>query len=197
MRILIIEDESINASRLKRLLEELEPNCEILDIIDTVEGAVKWLRSNEKPDLITMDIRLADGISFSIFEEIKITSPVIFTTAYDEYALKAFKLNSIDYLLKPFAFERFYKGVLRLYNEQSLKLQPLKKEAKAEPKNIQEYIFLKVGHRIRKLATRNILFVEGMKDYLRIHTAKEKIMTLLSFARLEELLPDQDFAPVG
>ena len=70
MKILIIEDESINASRLKRLLEELEPNCEILAIIDTVEGAVKWLRANEKPDLITMDIRLADGISFSIFEEI-------------------------------------------------------------------------------------------------------------------------------
>jgi two-component system response regulator LytT len=66
MKILIIEDESINANRLKRLLEELEPDCEILDIIDTVQGAVTWLNANEMPDLITMDIRLADGISFSI-----------------------------------------------------------------------------------------------------------------------------------
>lgn len=101
MKILIIEDESINANRLKRLLEELEPDCEILEIIDTVQGAVKWLNTNDMPDLITMDIRLADGISFSIFEEVKITCPIIFTTAYDEYAVRAFKVNSIDYLMKP------------------------------------------------------------------------------------------------
>jgi two-component system response regulator LytT len=101
MKILIIEDESINANRLKRLLEELESDCEILDIIDTVRGAVTWLNTNDMPDLITMDIRLADGISFSIFEEVKITCPIIFTTAYDEYAVRAFKVNSIDYLMKP------------------------------------------------------------------------------------------------
>ncbi|WP_428229514.1 LytR/AlgR family response regulator transcription factor [Flavobacterium sp.] len=101
MKILIIEDESINANRLKRLLEELEPDCKILEIIDTVQGAVKWLNANEMPDLITMDIRLADGISFSIFEAVKITCPIIFTTAYDEYAVRAFKVNSIDYIMKP------------------------------------------------------------------------------------------------
>lgn len=101
MKILIVEDESINASRLKRLLEELEPNCEILDIIDTVVDTVAWLKANPCPDLITMDIRLADGLSFAIFDEINITCPVIFTTAYDEYAIRAFKVNSIDYLMKP------------------------------------------------------------------------------------------------
>ncbi|MFB9076727.1 LytR/AlgR family response regulator transcription factor [Flavobacterium procerum] len=101
MRILIVEDESINASRLKRLLQELEPDCEILDILDTVEGAVEWFKNNSMPDLITMDIRLADGLSFSIFEKVKINCPVIFTTAYDEYAIRAFKVNSIDYLMKP------------------------------------------------------------------------------------------------
>lgn len=101
MRILIVEDESINANRLKRLLEELEPNCEILDIIDTVQATVAWLKTNGMPDLITMDIRLADGISFSIFEEVKISCPIIFTTAYDEYAVRAFKVNSIDYIMKP------------------------------------------------------------------------------------------------
>ena len=101
MKILIVEDESINASRLKRLLEELEPHCQILGIIDTVVDTVAWLRSNPCPDLITMDIRLADGLSFSIFDEVEITCPVIFTTAYDEYAIRAFKVNSIDYLMKP------------------------------------------------------------------------------------------------
>ncbi len=101
MKILIVEDESINASRLKRLLEELEPNCEILGIIDTVVDTVAWLKSNPAPDLITLDIRLADGLSFSIFDEININCPVIFTTAYDEYAIRAFKVNSIDYLMKP------------------------------------------------------------------------------------------------
>ncbi|MBB4802345.1 two-component system LytT family response regulator [Flavobacterium nitrogenifigens] len=101
MKILIVEDESINASRLKRLLEELEPNCEIAGIIDTVVDTVAWLNSNPTPDLITMDIRLADGLSFAIFEEVNITCPVIFTTAYDEYAIRAFKVNSIDYLMKP------------------------------------------------------------------------------------------------
>lgn len=101
MKILIVEDESINASRLKRLLEELEPNCEILGIIDTVVDTVAWLKLNPPPDLITMDIRLADGLSFAIFDEIEITCPVIFTTAYNEYAIRAFKVNSIDYLMKP------------------------------------------------------------------------------------------------
>jgi two-component system response regulator LytT len=116
MKVLIVEDESINANRLKRLLEELEPDCEILEVIDTVEGTILWLRSNPEPDLITMDIRLSDGISFSIFEEIKINCPIIFTTAYDEYAVKAFKVNSIDYLMKPiekselqYALEKFKK----------------------------------------------------------------------------------------
>lgn len=116
MKILIVEDENINANRLKRLLEELEPDCEILDVIDTVAGTILWFQSNPEPDLITMDIRLADGISFSIFEEIKINCPIIFTTAYDEYAVKAFKVNSIDYLMKPiekselqYALEKFKK----------------------------------------------------------------------------------------
>ncbi|REG99454.1 LytR/AlgR family response regulator transcription factor [Flavobacterium aquicola] len=114
MKILIIEDEALNASRLKRLLKELEPQCQILAIIDTVADSVKWLNSNSAPDLIMMDIRLADGLSFSIFNEVDIISPIIFTTAYDEYAIRAFKVNSIDYLMKPiekneleFALQKF------------------------------------------------------------------------------------------
>lgn len=103
MRILIIEDEDLNARRLKRLLEELEPNCEILQIIDTVKDAVSWLDLNNSPDLITMDICLADGVSFSIFDQSIIKCPIIFTTAFDEYTFRAFSNNSvsIEYLMKP------------------------------------------------------------------------------------------------
>ena len=103
MKILIIEDEDLNARRLKRLLEELEPNCEILQIIDTVKDAVSWLNLNNSPDLITMDICLADGVSFSIFDQSIIKCPIIFTTAYDEYTFRAFSNNSvsIEYLMKP------------------------------------------------------------------------------------------------
>ena len=102
-KILIIEDEDLNARRLKRLLEELEPNCEILQIIDTVKDAVSWLNLNNSPDLITMDICLADGVSFSIFDQSIIKCPIIFTTAYDEYTFRAFSNNSvsIEYLMKP------------------------------------------------------------------------------------------------
>jgi DNA-binding LytR/AlgR family response regulator len=135
-----------------------------------------------------------DGLSF-----IPMLNPkpmIILTTAYDQFALKAFEMEVKDYLLKPFSFERFYKGVLRLYQEQTARLHPEKEETKSDIRNEQEYLFLKVGHRIQKIATRDILFIEGMKDYLRIHTTQEKIMTLLNFAKLEELLPSQEFARV-
>lgn len=101
MKILIIEDEPHAAQRLQTLATEVIPNAEFLGRIDTVKKAVQWLQSNPTPELIFMDIQLADGLSFQIFEQHQILSPVIFTTAYDEYALKAFKVNSIDYILKP------------------------------------------------------------------------------------------------
>jgi DNA-binding LytR/AlgR family response regulator len=121
---------------------------------------------------------------------------IILTTAYDQYALKAFDLEVKDYLLKPISFERFYKGVLRAYQESNPNHQTEKPEGPPVIKNEPGYIFLKVGFRIQKIEVREILFVEGMKDYLRIHTAKEKIMTLMSFSKLEELLPETKFARV-
>ncbi len=101
MKILILEDEAPAAIRLRNLLNEIQPAVEIIAVIDSVKSAVKWFQENDLPELILADIQLADGISFEIFETCEITCPVIFTTAFDEYALKAFKLNSIDYLLKP------------------------------------------------------------------------------------------------
>ncbi|MDX1941316.1 MAG: LytTR family DNA-binding domain-containing protein [Saprospiraceae bacterium] len=101
MNILIIEDEQPAAKRLANLLHEFRPQTNILSMIDSVENAVKWLRANASPDLLFLDIQLADGLSFDIFNQVTVQSPVIFTTAYDQYTLKAFKLNSVDYLLKP------------------------------------------------------------------------------------------------
>jgi DNA-binding LytR/AlgR family response regulator len=101
MKILIIEDEALAADRLLKLVTEADPNTEILAKLESVRSVVNWFNTNALPDLIFMDVQLADGLSFEIFDKVKIDTPVIFTTAYNEYALKAFKVNSIDYLLKP------------------------------------------------------------------------------------------------
>ena len=101
MRLLIIDDETAAAKNLCSILQSVTPDAQILDTIDTVVDSVEWFKSNPAPDLVFMDIHLSDGESFKIFEKVAITSPVIFTTAYDQYALKAFQTNGIDYLLKP------------------------------------------------------------------------------------------------
>jgi DNA-binding LytR/AlgR family response regulator len=105
MKVLILEDETSTALHLKKMAEELDPGIEVLGIIDSVESAVAWLRSHPEPDLMLVDIRLADGLSFDIFTETDPACPVIFTTAFDQYAIRAFKVNSIDYLLKPISRE--------------------------------------------------------------------------------------------
>jgi len=99
MKVIIIEDEKPSARRLQRMLNKLHLEAEVM--LHSVEESIHWFQNNEHPDLIFLDIQLSDGLSFEIFETVDIKSAIIFTTAYDEYALKAFKLNSIDYLLKP------------------------------------------------------------------------------------------------
>jgi DNA-binding LytR/AlgR family response regulator len=101
MNCLIVEDEKVAAERLVGLIKKYDPSIVIIEIIQSVKNAVQWLNTHLSPDLIFMDIQLSDGLSFEIFEQTVVKTPVIFTTAYDEYALKAFKVNSIDYLLKP------------------------------------------------------------------------------------------------
>ncbi|GAA4278699.1 LytR/AlgR family response regulator transcription factor [Aquimarina mytili] len=101
MRILIIEDEPRAASQLQNLLNKSTFDFQLLDIIDTVEDAVLWFKKHTTPDLVFMDIQLADGLSFEIFQKIEVSTPIIFTTAFDQYAIQAFKVNSVDYLLKP------------------------------------------------------------------------------------------------
>lgn len=109
MNIIIIEDEKPSARRLQRMLEKLEMETEVM--LHSVEESIEWFQNNQHPDLIFLDIQLSDGLSFEIFEAVDIKSSVIFTTAYDEYALQAFKLNSIDYLLKPIDEDDLKKAV--------------------------------------------------------------------------------------
>lgn len=190
----IIDDEPL----AQAILEEYIAKVPFLELkgsfVSPLEAA--GALEEDSPDLLFLDINMPDLDGLSFIPMLNPKPMIILTTAYDQYALKAFDLEVKDYLLKPFSFERFYKGVLRLYQEQSLREEPEKKAPKPGPKSESEYIFVKVGHRIQKVATDDILFVEGMKDYLRIHTREEKIMTLLNFAKLEELLPAQDFARV-
>ena len=104
------------AQALKKLLGEVSPSMEIVGLLESVEESVEWLENNPMPDLMFMDVHLADGSSFAIFEKINITCPVIFTTAYDEYALKAFEVNSIDYLLKPISKEALVHALNKYHN---------------------------------------------------------------------------------
>ncbi|MDM1293000.1 response regulator transcription factor [Sphingobacterium sp. N143] len=114
--ILIIEDEKLNADRLKRLLREIKPSVHILDVLDNIVDSVNWFKDNEMPDLVMMDIRLSDGLSFEILENSKIDCPIIFTTAFDEYAVRAFKFNSVDYLLKPVEKKELADAMTKLEN---------------------------------------------------------------------------------
>lgn len=101
MKAVIIEDEKIAADLLKNLICQLDEDIEVVTVLQTVEDSVEWLENNQHPDILFVDIHLADGSSFSIFEKTEVKCPIVFTTAYDEYSLKAFEVNSIDYILKP------------------------------------------------------------------------------------------------
>src|SRR4051812_40347720 len=111
MNIAIIEDEENAVQQVKSLLPEVATGCNIVTVIDSVEEAVAWLATRPAVDLILLDIHLADGTCFTIFQQCKIDVPVIFTTAYDQYAIQAFEINSIDYLLKPVRKERLQQAM--------------------------------------------------------------------------------------
>ena len=154
MKIVIIEDEKPAARLLKRKVENL--NCEVIAVLSSVTESIEWFLSNEHPDLVLVDIQLSDGLSFEIFEQVEIKSSVIFTTAYDEYALKAFKLNSIDYLLKPIdenelkaAIEKF----LLLQNKTVFNQQNLNN---IYPSNFKKRFVVKTGNIIKIIDVNDI-----------------------------------------
>lgn len=121
MRTIIIEDEYPAAERLLQLLKKLDRQVEVLAVLESVSGAIAWLEQNQAPDLIFSDIQLSDGLSFQIFEAFPVESPIVFTTSYDEYAVKAFKVKSIDYLLKPIKLQELGVAIAK-FNELQFKM---------------------------------------------------------------------------
>jgi len=146
MKILIVEDEELAVKKLQKTLAGVDPQAQVVGVTDSIKGTVDWLQDNPSPDLILMDIELSDGQSFEIFSRTAVKSAVVFTTSYDEYALKAFKVNSIDYLLKPVqkeelsaALEKFknMSGAYKPADKNEINMDALVKELqqKLQPKD--------------------------------------------------------------
>ncbi len=177
MRVVIIEDESLAAEKLHRLLNEADSNIEVLQILESVEESINWFSQNTMPDLIFMDIQLDDGISFEIFDSVKIDAPVIFTTAFDEYAIRAFKVNSVDYLLKPIELQSLEKAISKfkkIYSENISFEAKISQVFQQLSKNYKSRFFIKVGMRFQSVQVENIccFFVEERNTFLRTQNGK-------------------------
>ncbi|MTI41447.1 LytR/AlgR family response regulator transcription factor [Fulvivirga lutimaris] len=197
MKILIIEDEAPAFRRLQKVLEEINPDIEIVEVIDSVEESVKWLGNNDAPDLIFMDIQLSDGISFEIFEKVKIIKPVIFTTAFDEYMLKAFKVNSIDYLLKPVKREELAAS-LQKYNDLKSSfssngtpdLNALIGQIRMDDKKYKSRFLIKQGERLISVETVDIAYFYTRNGVVYLVTMEDK--KYLMDSNLDELVNQLD-----
>lgn len=169
MNILIVEDEPEAAARLANLLKELRPNINIVGSLDSVRSAVKWLSDNPSPNLVFMDIQLADGLSFEIFEKVEIKVPVIFTTAYNEYALRAFKVNSIDYILKPLdkdevaAAFRKYENLTGNAAVPDKMIESIGAAMQMLTKRYKERFVIKVGEHLRSIEVSEVLYFNSLE----------------------------------
>lgn len=199
IKTLIIEDEETAAKRLGKLLTEIEPDIDIIEVLDSVDTSIKWLNNHPEPDLIMLDIQLADGISFEIFKQVQIKSSVIFTTAYDEYAIKAFELNSIDYLLKPIQKDQLEKSIQKL---RSFRFDPLKSinykeliELVENRKNrFKQRFLVNAGNRLKSVLIEDIAYFYSMDKSTFLCTYSGKIYPLdNSLDKLELLLDPEIF----
>ncbi|CAD5266520.1 MULTISPECIES: LytTR family DNA-binding domain-containing protein [unclassified Imperialibacter] len=163
MKVLIVEDEKLSADRLAQMVRKIEPDVEILAQIDSVKRTVEWLANQPAPDLLFLDIQLADGLSFEIFERVEVRAPIIFTTAYDEYAIKAFKVNSVDYLLKPIDDDEL-KAALSKFNtltkpsggSSALPIDKLESLLAGLTKTYKERFIIKVGDHLKSVEVADI-----------------------------------------
>lgn len=197
MKVLIIEDEKPAADKLKRMLSEKHREITILGILETVESSINWFMNNQQPDLIFMDIQLNDGISFEIFESVKITAPVIFTTAYDEYAIRAFKVNSIDYLLKPIdrtALDKSLEKYSTLYPVAKTDDKKIDLLLNQLVKNYKTRFFIKFGSHCRSILTDEIKYFFIVERSTFIKTMQGKIFDVeYSLDQLERMLDPEKF----
>jgi DNA-binding LytR/AlgR family response regulator len=194
MNVLIIEDEPQAARRMEALMKELESGVNIVGKIDSVKKAVQWISDNPPPDLILMDIQLADGISFSIFERCDVQSPVIFTTAYDEYALKAFKVNSIDYILKPVDKDELsaaltkFKNMKRTAPDTKLLLDNIGQAVQMLTKRYKSRFMIKVGEHLKTIETTNLLYFYSQDKATFCYTVDNRSLILdYTLEQLEEM----------
>jgi DNA-binding LytR/AlgR family response regulator len=160
MKTIIIEDEQLAARRLENMVKSIDPTIEIIAKLESVKESVEWFQSNEQPDLIFLDIHLEDGLSFSIFDQVKVNSPIIFTTAFDEYAIKAFKLKSIDYLLKPIVQNDLEKAVAKFRDwgekKQLIDVSELFRLMNMTPKQYRERFSVVVGQKLKSIDVKEI-----------------------------------------
>ncbi len=158
MQVLIIEDERPASQKLQRMLNGIDETMEIVGPLESVEESINWFMSNHSPDLVFMDIQLDDGLCFEIFENISIKTPVIFTTAYDNYALKAFKVNSVDYLLKPIDRQELEKaiGKFKMIHAGNTDFSRIEKILKKISPERKERLLIKTGMHYRSIQITDI-----------------------------------------
>ncbi|MDR1339504.1 MAG: LytTR family DNA-binding domain-containing protein [Prevotellaceae bacterium] len=165
MKAIIVEDEFIAAETLKNLIGEIREDIEIPAILQSIEETVEWMETNPSPDLIFMDIHLADGSAFMIFDNVEIKCPVIFTTAYDEYALKAFEVNSIDYILKPISKAALEKAISKYRNfmgnasQNQTVINNLLESLKQYSKSYKSYFLVPERDKLIPLALNDVYYI--------------------------------------
>lgn len=207
MKILIVEDEDLAVKKIKKTLSEVDGNAEVVGVADSISGTVDWLQTNPSPDLILMDIELSDGQSFEIFSRVPVKSAVVFTTSYDEYALKAFKVNSIDYLLKPIQKEDLeaalnkYKQMKKIYADDktgngSLNMDALVKELqqKLQPKEFRKRFLVKHGQKLVSVEVDEIayFFSDGRLNFFKTDDNR-KFVVDYTMDELEDMLDPQKY----
>lgn len=181
MKILIIEDEKLAANRLSSLIKSFDNTIEIVGILDSIKTSVAWFTTNPQPDLAFMDIQLADGLSFEIFDQVAVSCPVIFTTAFDEYALRAFKVNSIDYLLKPIDNNELIRAMDKFRH---LHQDSSKPETIAAPvmdrvlqmltKTYKSRFLVRAGEHIKTIPVEQVTFFYSMEKATFLNTTENK-----------------------
>jgi two-component system, LytTR family, response regulator len=205
MKILVIEDEVLVAESLMKQVKQVEPSAEMFGPLPSVKVSLKWLSENPQPDLILSDIQLADGISLDIFSEYKLTCPVIFTTAYNEYAIRAFKVNSIDYLLKPIdkneltaAFKKFH--LLQSKFNDALYVQQMKELFSnfSQGHQYKERFAVHIGRSVTLIQVEDIaLFLKEELIYLINREGNKFITDFRSLDEIEELVNPKIFYRVN
>lgn len=195
-KVLIVEDEQLNAERLRRFIAQLRPEYKIVGILESVADAVSWLKNNECPDLLLLDVRLADGLSFCIFDQIEIDCPIIFTTAYDEYAVKAFKLNSVDYLLKPIEQDELLSAIVKLEKQHqfNIPVKELVKYLKQEQETFRTRFLLpyRDGYKTLLVTDIHYIYLEHKITYAKLLKGTSVALPL-SMEELEQQLDPHSF----